>query len=113
MAKKHGKGAARKTGPKRRKVKTNVRLFKVDDVIWMLLNEEQRECEWVSGSADCNGFELKLRDGVDKDGDPTYAIIGMDWESVACDLGMDKCEYVINPDRGRYVLVYDEEFVDV
>lgn len=92
-------------------MKTNVRLFKLSDVIFMLQTPEERDMEIVAFHADLKGFSMKIRDGVDNEGDPTFRSWSSDWISVAVNLGMGKAELVKNPDGNLYVLLYDNKAV--
>lgn len=94
------------------KVKTNVRLFRAEDLIWFMLEPRDRRREWLGGGVGPGGWWLRIKMGVDKDGDPVTKMVSSDWISVAMELGFNKCEYVISPDRINHVLVYDEEIVD-
>lgn len=90
-------------------MKTNVRLFKLSDVIFMLQPPEDRNMEVLKFSAGPNGFDMTLRTGSDFAGMPVTKGWSSDWVSVAVDLGMDKAELVKNPDGNLYVLLYDKE----
>lgn len=90
-------------------MKTNVRLFKLSDVIFMLQSPEERDMEVLMLRAGPNGFEMKLRMGVGFAGMPIAKLWSSDWISVADSLGMDKAELVKNPDGNLYVLLYDKE----
>lgn len=90
-------------------MKTNVRLFKLSDVIFMLQPPEERNMEVLKFSAGPNGFNITLRMGSDSEGRPITKGWISDWVSVAIGLGMDKAELVKNPDGNLYVLLYDEE----
>ena len=103
-----------KTGKetKKVKVKTNVRLFRAEDVIWFLLDRRDRRREWLNGGVGPDGWWLEIKMGVDKDGDPVIKSVSSDWISVADELGFQKCEYVLNPDGIHHVMLYDEEYVN-
>ena len=97
---------------KKVEVKSNVRMLLAHDVIWMLLDDEERKrrirCERVT----TDGLEVNMESGLDKDGDMTFASHSWDWRSVALDLGFDKAELVIDPTRNWYVLLYNMEKID-
>ena len=105
MAKKHRKGL-RLTPDKivKRKVKTEVRLIKAEDVIWMVLDDVQRKMDFVGTWINEVGFKVELS--------PRYTcvenvIVSMGWERVASVLGKDVCEYCLNADGESYVLLYN------
>ena len=105
MAKKHRK-CLRLTPDKilKRKVKTEVRLFKAEDVIWMVLNDVERKMDFVGTWINEVGFKVELR--------PMYTsvenvIVSMGWERVASVLGKDVCEYCLNADGESYILIYN------
>ena len=93
-------------------VKSNVRLYLAHDVIWMLLNDEERNRRISSERVTTEGMEVEMEMGVDKDGDMTFASHSWDWRSVALDLGFDKAELVIDPTKNWYVLLYNREKID-
>lgn len=95
------------------KVKTNVRLFRAEDIIWFVLDPRDRKREWVDGGVGPEGWWLRIKMGVDKDGDPVMKQVSSDWISVAMTLGFKRCEYVMNPDGIHHVLLYDEENINV
>jgi hypothetical protein len=94
---------------KKVEVKSDVRLYLAHDVIWMLLNDEERHRLISAERVTTEGLEVETEMGVDKDGDMTFASHSWDWRSVALDLGFDKAELVIDPTRNRYVLLYNKE----
>ena len=97
---------------KKVEVKSNVRLYLAHDVIWMLLNDDDRNRRISSESVTTEGLEVEMEMGVDNDGDMTFASHSWDWRSVALDLGFDKAELVIDPTRNWYVLLYNREKID-
>ena len=97
---------------KKVEVKADVRLFLAHDVIWMLLNDEERNRRISAERVTTGGLEVETEMGVDKDGDMTFASHSWDWRSVAFDLGFDKAELVIDPTRNWYVLLYNREKID-
>ena len=105
MAKKHRKEPSL-TPDKivKRKVKTEVRLIKAEDVILMMLNDVERKMNFVGTWINENGFKVELS--------PRYTsveniIVGMGWKRVASVLGKDVCEYCLNADGESYVLLYN------
>ena len=111
MEKKLKKSKKRKKS-KKVEVKADVRLFLAHDVIWMLLNDEERNRRISAERVTTEGLEVETEMGVDKDGDMTFASHSWDWRSVALDLGFDKAELVIDPTRNWYVLLYNREKID-
>lgn len=97
---------------KKVEVKTDVRLYLANDVIWMLLNDEERNRRISAERVTTGGLEVETEIGVDKDGDKMFASHSWDWRSVALDLGFDKAELVIDPTRNWYVLLYNREKID-
>lgn len=97
---------------KKVEVKADVRLYLAHDVIWMLLNDEERNRRISAERVTTGGLEVETEIGVDKDGDVTFASHSWDWRSVALDLGFDKAELVIDPTRNWYVLLYNREKID-
>lgn len=93
-------------------MKTNVRLFKLSDVIFMLQTPEERDMEVLKFKAGPDGFDMTLRMGSDFAGMPITKGWSSDWVSVADNLGMDKAELVKNPDGNLYVLLYDKAVCD-
>lgn len=96
--------------PKKRKVKTDVRLMKAEDVIWMMLNDIQRKMDFVSTWINEIGFKVELS--------PRYTsveniIVSKGWKMVASVLGKDVCEYCLNADGESYVLIYNLTEVEV
>lgn len=95
-----------------KKLKTNVRLIRAEDAIWMFV---ARSCpdyldrEWTDVIIGMDGFSMVAVFGFDKDLNPVKHRLASDWKSVAEDLGMKKCEYVLDPDGIKNVLLYDEE----
>ena len=108
MEKKHKK----RKKIKKVEVKSNVRLYLAHDVIWMLLNDEERNRRISSESVTPEGMEVEMEMGVGKDGDMTFASHSWDLRSVAFDLGFDKAELVIDHTRNWYVLLYNMEKID-
>ena len=108
MEKKHKK----RKKIKKVEIKSNVRLYLAHDVIWMLLNDEERNRRISSERVTTEGMEVEMDMGVDKDGDMTFASHRWDWRSVALDLGFDKAELVIDPTRNWDVLLYNSEKID-
>lgn len=105
MAKKHRKGL-RLTPDKiaKRKVKTEVRLVKAEDMIWIVLNDFQRKMDVVGTWINEIGFKVELRPMC---GSVENVIVADGWNYVASKLGMDKCEYCLNADGESYVLIYN------
>ena len=97
---------------KKVEVKADVRLFLAHDVIWMLLNDEERNRRISAERVTTEGLEVEMEMGVDKDGDMTFASHSWDLRSVAFDLGFDKAELVIDHTRNWYVLLYNMEKID-
>jgi hypothetical protein len=85
-----------------KKIKTNVRLFKAEDAIWMCLPEELRDRTPLLKTIDDKGFYLEFKKGVAR----------CDWKTAASILGKDRCELVKSPEGANYVLVYDEEKIN-
>ena len=110
MARKREYGKGKKV--RRVKVKTNVRLFRAEDVIWFLLDRDDRGREWLDGGVGPEGWWLIIKKDKDEVGPITNGV-SSDWISVAVELGFQKCEYVINPDGAHHVMLYDEEYVEV
>ena len=92
-------------------MKTNVRLFRAEDVIWFLLDRRDRRREWLNGGVGPDGWWLEIKMGVDKDGDPVIKSISSDWISVAIELGFQKCEYVLNPDGIHHVMLHEHAVI--
>ena len=105
MGKKHRKGL-RLTHDKivKRKVKTEVRLIKAEDAIWMVLNDVERKMAFLDTCINESGFKVNLRSRYTCVEDP---VVVMPWEKVASVLGMDVCEYCLNADGESYVLLYN------
>lgn len=105
MAKKHRKGTSL-TPDKivKRKVKTEVRLIKAEDVIWMVLDDVKRKMNFVGTCINEKGFKVELSPGYTS---VENIIVGMGWKMVASVLGKDVCEYCINADGESYVLLYN------
>lgn len=82
-----------------KKIKTNVRIFKAEDAIWMCLPEDLRDSAPLLKTIDDKGFRVEFLSGVESGS----------WKTVASILGKDRCELVKNPEGANYVLVYDEE----
>lgn len=97
---------------KKVEVKADVRLYLAHDVIWMLMNDEERNRRISFEGVTTEGLEVETETGVDKDGDMTFASHSWDWRAVALDLGFDKAELVIDPTRNWYVLLYNREKID-
>lgn len=94
------------------KIKTNVRLVRAEEAIWMFVAKSYPEFldrEWNNVLIGTEGFALSAVFGFDADLDPVTHSLSADWRSLAKDLGMKKCEYVIDPDGIKRVLMYDEE----
>ena len=97
---------------KKVEVKADIRLYLAHDVIWMLLNDEERNRRIAAERVTTGGLEVETEMGVYKDGDMTFSSQSWDWRSVALDLGFDKAELVIDPTRNWYVLLYNREKID-
>ena len=97
---------------KKVEVKADVRLYLAHDVIWMLLNDEERNRRISAERVTTEGLEVETEIDVDKDGDMTFASHSWDWRSMALNLGFDKAELVIDPTRNWYVLLYNREKID-
>lgn len=85
-----------------KKIKTNVRLFKAEDAIWMILPEKLRDKNPLLKTIDDKGFYVGSESGA----------ASCSWKTVASILGKDRCELVKNPEGANYVLVYDEEKIN-
>ena len=105
MAKKHRKGNGQfSSEPKKMKVKTEVRLVKAEDVIWIVLNDFQRKMDVVGTCINEIGFKVELKP---KYGSAENVIVAAGWNHVASKFGIDRCEYCLNADGESYVLLYN------
>lgn len=85
-----------------KKIKTNLRMFKAEDAIWMFVAKSYHDLvdkEWDTVQIGTEGFVIVADNHT----------LSADWISVADDLGIDGCELVLNQDGEKYVLLYDEE----
>ena len=91
--------------PKKTKIKTDVRLIKAEDAIWMSLDDRERSMLCVGTVINVSGFRVELREnGAPQEDTVTIA---MSWWKVAYALGKEVCEYCLNADGQSYVLLYD------
>lgn len=89
------------------KLKKRVRLFRAEDVIYMTLGYDARNSEWEDIEINEKGYRLSTHVGCESE--KVVTTYSMTWDKVANALGSDVCEYVINPDNARCVLLYDIE----
>lgn len=74
-----------------KKIKTNVRLIRAKDAIWMYAARacpDYLDKEWTGLVIGMDGFSLFAEFGFDKDLNPVKHRLSSDWESVAEDLGI-------------------------
>lgn len=88
------------------KIKKRVRLFRAEDVIYMTVGYECRCSEWLDLDINEDGYRLSINSfRGDESVVTTYSVA---WKKVAEELGFDTCEYVLNQDNAKCVLLYDE-----
>lgn len=92
------------------RIKREVRLFRADDTMYMTLGYEARHSDWHDVVINEEGYRLSVYGG--HGGEKIVTTYSMSWEAVAKELGFDACEYVINPDDTKCVLLYNYEEAD-